>query len=132
MKSLKIKQSASSYIQSKPFGNYYLPARFQYVILRDYFKKKKLHFTLPQGEPVFSKNRIKLRDVIDKLKTNSDLVLLSIYILPNDGILLKEITNLLIKKKIKTHFIFENLLAKSKNEYSKITKLLRLNKFLKK
>ena len=106
MKSLKIKQSASSYIQSKPFGNYYLPARFQYVILRDYFKKKKLHFTLPQGEPVFSKNRIKLRDVIDKLKTNSDLVLLSIYILPNNGILLKEITNLLIKKKNKNSFYF--------------------------
>ena len=40
-------------------------------------------------------------------------------------------TNLLIKK-VKTHFIFENLLAKSKNEYSKITRLLRLNKFFKK
>ena len=34
-------------------------------------------------------------------------------------------TNLLIKK-VKTHFIFENLLAKSKNEYSKITRLFEI------
>ena len=131
MKSLKNNSIASSYIQSKPFGNYYLPARFQYVILRDYFEKKKLTFSLPQGEPIFSKNKIKLKDVINKLKNNSNLVLLSIYILPNDKILISELLNQLIKKKIKTHFIFENIIVKSKSEYFEILKLLKLNKFLK-
>lgn len=131
MKSLKINLKAKSYIQSKPFGNYYLPARFQYVILRDYFKKKKMIFSLPQGEPVFSKSKIKLLDTINKLKKNSDFVLLSIYILPNNKKLINELLKKLIKKKIKTHFIFENIIAKSKKQYLEILKLLKLNKFLK-
>ena len=89
MKLLKNKKIATSYILSKPFGNYYIPARFQYLILRDYYKKKNFIFALPQGEPVFTKTRIRLRDIISDLKPNSDFVLLSIFVLPQDNILKK-------------------------------------------
>ena len=59
MKSLK--NNFISYIQNKKFGIYYLPTRYQYVILRDYYKKFNQLFTLPQGEPVFANRNIKLR-----------------------------------------------------------------------
>ena len=131
MRSLKNKKLATSYILSKPFGNYYIPARFQYLILRDYFKKKKFIFSLPQGEPVFTKTRIRLRDIVSDLKPKSDFVILSIFVLPKDNIIRKKIINKLIEKKITTHFIFENRLAKNKNHYKEISNLLKLNKFIK-
>jgi len=120
-----------SYIQNKRFGIYYLPARYQYVILRDYYNKHNQIFNLPQGEPVFTNTNIKLRSLIKKMKMKNELVVLSIYILPIDLKLRNELINLLIKKKIKTHFIFENIIAKNKIHYTKINDIIKLNKLIK-
>ena len=126
------KKNFVSYIQNKPFGGYYLPTRFQYVILRDYFNRNKKLFSLPQGEPIFSKTYIRLRTIISKLKKYDNLVLLSIYVLPDNKILRKEIIKNLIKKKIKTHFIFENKIAKNEKNYNDILRDYKLSKILEK
>tara|TARA_B100000767_G_C19399800_1_gene383408 strand:+ start:66 stop:449 length:384 start_codon:yes stop_codon:yes gene_type:complete len=119
-----------TYIQNKKFGNYYLPSRFQYVIFRDYFKKINQTFSLPQGEPVFSKTSIRLRTILSNLKKNDHLVLISIYVLPEDIILNKEIIETLIKKKITTHFIFENVISKTTKEYHEVLNILEINKHI--
>tara|TARA_B110001452_G_scaffold122498_1_gene101605 strand:- start:7009 stop:7392 length:384 start_codon:yes stop_codon:yes gene_type:complete len=119
-----------TYIQNKKFGNYYLPSRFQYVIFRDYFKKINQIFSLPQGEPVFSKTSIRLRTILSNLKKNDHLVLISIYVLPEDIILNKEIIETLIKKKITTHFIFENVISKTTKEYHEVLNILEINKHI--
>ena len=93
------KNSFISYVQNKPFGDYYIPARFQYVILRDYFSKFNKLFALPQGEPVFSKTSIRLRTIVNNLKNFDNLILLSIYVLPENRVLREEMIKTLIKKK---------------------------------
>ena len=93
------KKKFISYIQNKPFGNYYIPARFQYLILRDYFNKINKLFSLPQGEPVFSKTSIRLRTIVNNLNNLDNLILLSIHVLPEDRVLREEMVNKLIKKK---------------------------------
>ena len=122
-------QKFVTYIQNKKFGNYYLPARFQYVILRDYYKNIKKDFILPQGEPVFSKTAIRLRTVIANLKINDGLILLSIFMLPENDSIRRDVLKELLKKKIETHFIFENIIAKKLNDYKKINNIYKLNKF---
>ena len=97
MKSLK--NNFISYIQNKKFGIYYLPTRYQYVILRDYYKKFNQLFTLPQGEPVFANRNIKLRSLIKKITSDNELVFLSIYVLPSNLESRNEIIKTLIKKK---------------------------------
>jgi sporadic carbohydrate cluster protein (TIGR04323 family) len=129
MKLLKLPKS-SSYIVNKPFGGYYLPARFQYLILRDYCAKKKIEFSLPQGEPVFSKTNIRLRSIIKKLKKNDKLIILSIYVLPEDFKIRSIIVKELVKKKIETHFVFENIVANKSNNYIQVMNIFKLNKFL--
>lgn len=119
-----------TYIQNKKFGNYYLPARFQYVIFRDYFKKIKISFTLPQGEPVFSKTNIRLRSIINNLKNKDHLVLISIYVFPENFKLVEGILKKLISKKITTHFIFENLVVNSTKEYNRVLEILKINKHI--
>ncbi len=130
MKSSNKKLKFASYIHNKKFGNYYLPARFQYVILRDYFAKKKMEFTLPQGEVIFTNKSIRLIDIIEKLDEKANLVLLSIYLIPDENKLRVKIFEKLMKKKIKTHFIFENLVASNVKEYSNISNLIKLKKII--
>ena len=120
-----------SYVVNKPFGRYYIPARYQYVILRDYFKNNNTLFSLPQGEPAFSKTSIRLRTIIKNLNKNDSLILLSMYVLPEDNQIRNLIFKQLIKKKIITHFIFENIVANNKKKYDKVLNLYRLNKFIK-
>jgi len=120
-----------SYIQNKRFGIYYLPVRYQYVILRDYYNKNNQIFNLPQGEPVFTNNSIQLRSLINKINTRNELIFLSIYILPINLKTRNELINILIKKKIKTHFIFENIVAKNKKDYNGINDIIKLNKLIK-
>lgn len=120
-----------SYIQNKKFGDYYLPARYQYVILRDYYKKFDKSFILPQGEPVFTKTAIRLRSIIKKMKNYDSLILLSAYMLPDDGEIRLKILKLLSKKKIELHCIFENIIAKNQNELRAINDLIKLSKFSK-
>lgn len=124
------KKKFVSYIQNKPFGSYYIPARFQYVILRDYFKRFNKLFKLPQGEPVFSKTSIRLRTIVDSLKKLDNLILLSIYVLPENRILREEMIKKLIKKKIKTHFIFENIIAQNKTNYKSVLINYKLSKLI--
>lgn len=123
------KKNFVSYIQNKPFGSYYIPARFQYVILRDYFGKFKKLFSLPQGEPVFSNTSIRLRTIVNSLERYDNLILLSIYVLPDNRVLREKMIQNLLKKKIKTHFIFENKIADSKESYKNILRDYKLNKF---
>ena len=73
---MKFHLKTVSYIVNKPFGRYYIPARYQYVILRDYFKNNNTLFSLPQGEPAFSKTSIRLRTIIKNLNRNDSLILL--------------------------------------------------------
>ena len=129
---ISLKNNFISYIQNQKFGIYYLPARYQYVILRDYYSKNNQIFTLPQGEPVFTNKNIKLRSLINKLNSKNELVVLSIYILPSNLKLRNEILNILIQKKIKTHFIFENIVASNKKQYSEVSNIIKLNHFLNK
>lgn len=84
MKLLKNESRYLNYIQNSPFGKYYIPARFQYVILKDYYKKIKQDFTLPQGEAYFSKKKIRLNTLINGLKKNDNLILISIFMFPEN------------------------------------------------
>jgi len=128
---LLIKSNCHCYIANKSFGNYYLPTRFQYVILRDYFNKINAVFNMPQGEPIFTKTNIRLRSLINNLKPKSILVLLSMYVLPENKIIRKEIISKMIKKKIELHLIFEKTVIKSKKDFKKINDTLKLDRFTK-
>ena len=124
------KNNFVSYIQNKQFGNYYLPARFQYVILRDYYNKHNQIFNLPDGEPIFTNTNIRLRSLVEKLNSNNSLVVLSVSVFPLKTNIRKNLIKKLLKKKIKTHFIFENIIASSKNDYDKVNDLIKLNDFI--
>ncbi len=129
MKSIN-KKNYICYVQSKKFGTYYLPVRFQYLIQRDYLSKIKKPFIFPQGEPVFSKTSIRLRSLVHKMNEGDNLILISVFMLPDKNDIRAKILDNIIKKKIKVHCIFENILAKNKFEILNLNKRFKLNKIL--
>lgn len=119
------------YVQNNKFGPYCLPVTFQNKLLKQYCDEKDKIFALPQGEIVFSKNYIQLRSLIEKLRKNEGIIMMSIFMLPEknkdrDKILIK-----LIKKRIECHFLFENIVVKNQKEYQKIDNIIKLNSFQK-
>ena len=90
----------------------------------------KVIMALPDGEPIFTNTNIRLRSLVEKLDSNKSLVVLSINVFPLKINIRKNLIKKLLKKKIKTHFIFENIIASSKNDYDKVNNLIKLNDFI--
>ena len=123
------KNLLKSYVTNKRFGPYYLPVRFQNKLLRQYCEEKNKTFSLSTGEITFGDSYIQLRSLIKVIKKNEGLVFISAYVLPKDTQFRNEIINYLSKKKIECHFIFENLICKSNNDFKKINHFFKLRNF---
>jgi sporadic carbohydrate cluster protein (TIGR04323 family) len=129
MKSLPKMNLLKPYVTNKKFGPYYLPVRFQNKLLRQYCEEKNKIFSLPTGEITFGDSYIQLRSLIKDIKKNEGLLFISTYILPKDNKFRNEIINNISKKNIECHFIFENLICKSKNDFKKINVFFKLRNF---
>jgi sporadic carbohydrate cluster protein (TIGR04323 family) len=123
------KNLLKSYVTNKRFGPYYLPVRFQNKLLKQYCEEKNKTFSLSTGEITFGDSYIQLRSLIKVIKKNEGLVFISAYVLPKDAQFRNEIINYLSKKKIECHFIFENLICKSNNDFKKINHFFKLRNF---
>ena len=99
------------------------------ITLQSNFNKIDAVFNMPQGEPVFTKTNIRLRSLINNLKPNSNLILLSMYMLPENKIIRNEVIAKMIKKKIKLHLVFEKTIINKAKDFKKINETLKLNKF---
>lgn len=129
MKSLPKMNLLKPYVTNKRFGPYYLPVRFQNKLLRQYCEEKNKIFSLPTGEITFGDSYIQLRSLIKDIKKNEGLLFISTYILPKDNKFRNEIINNISKKNIECHFIFENLICKSNNDFKKINVFFKLRNF---
>lgn len=129
MKSLPKMNLLKSYVTNKIFGSYYLPVRFQNKLLRQYCEEKNKIFSLPTGEITFGDSYIQLRSLIKDIKKNEGLLFISIYILPKDNKFRNKIINSISKKNIECHFIFENLICKTKNDFKKVNVFFKLRSF---
>jgi sporadic carbohydrate cluster protein (TIGR04323 family) len=129
MKSLLKQNLLKSYVTNKRFGPYYLPVRFQNKLLRQYCEEKNKIFSLSTGEIIFGDSYIQLRSLIKDIKKNEGLVFISAYVLPKDIEFRNKIISYMSKKRIECHFIFENLILKSINDYKKINSFFKLRNF---
>ena len=130
-KSKKKNQTLRGYVQNKNFGPYSLPVPFQNKLLKQYCEDKNKKFTLPQGEVVFSKNYFQLRSIIKKIKKNEGLIMMSIFMLPYPQRDRDKIFKRIIKKNIESHFLIENKVAKTINDYIEIDNIFKASNFQK-
>ena len=126
-----MKKVLKPYVLNKKFGEYYLPVRFQNKLMKLYCEEKSLTYSLSTGEIVFGNNYIQLKTLIKNLKKGEGLLFMSLSVLPSENKLRSIFINLLKKKKIECHFVFENLVIKKERDYLKINQFFKLIKFTK-
>ena len=69
---------------------------------------------------------------MEKLNSKNSLVVLSVSVFPLKTEIRKNLIKILLKKNIKTHFIFENIIASTKADYTRVNDLIKLNNFINK
>ncbi len=97
------------YIFSRPFLGERVPQHVQNLVIRNYCQIKSLHYLLSATEYAFNDSFIILKNVMNNLKDIDGIVCYSLFQLPEDQILRKEIISKIIKNKKSIHFACENL-----------------------
>ena len=97
------------YIFSRPFLGERVPQHVQNLVIRNYCQIKSLHYLLSATEYAFEDSFIIFKNVINNLQDIDGVVCYSLFQLPEDKILRKEIINKIIKNKKSIHFACENL-----------------------
>ena len=111
------------YIFSRPFFEERVPQHIQNIILRDYCKKKNIHFLLSSTEYVIEKSTYILFELVKNYKNYDGIVFYSILQLPTQKKLRFFLFNQTIKKKRELHFACENIVAKTKSDFEEIEKI---------
>ena len=97
----------NTYTLPRPFFGYNIPIAIQSSFLKDYCHRRELIFSLPETELTTSGSYKILKKM---LKSNRDILMCSIFILPLDNE--KQFNSIFcsfVKKKIKLHFALESI-----------------------
>lgn len=95
------------YAWNKSFGPYSLPVKFQNQLCKLYSNQNSYIYAPAQGEPIIS-SVFQLKSMLNEIKKNEEIVMLSMYMLPKVKNERKKIYNIVLKKKTKLHFVIEN------------------------
>ena len=127
------KKIAQGYLFLRKFNKIYLPTNIQNLIIRNFCYQKDLILKLSINEHNIENCWMELFSLIKK-KDTQVIIMMSIYMLPNNRKDLSALLKILEKSNKEFHFIFENIHSKTTHELKKSIKKFniykKLNKFL--
>ncbi len=125
---------AQGYLFLRYFNKIYLPTNIQNLIIRNFCEQKKFNLKLSINEHDIENCWMELFALIKKKDTNI-IIMMSIYMLPNNKKDMSVFLKILEKNNKEFFFIFENIHSKTTNELKRSIKkyntFRKLNKFLK-
>ena len=102
----------TGYVTVRRFKGYALPVPVQNRLLREYANKLNMIYVLPQCEMVTNKNYMMLFETLEEMNENSCLGMCSIFMFPEDNEKARDIMEILMKKNITSHFVFDEISVK--------------------
>jgi len=118
------------YIFSRPFLDERAPQHIQNIIIREFCKKKNLHYSLSAVEYAMSDSHKTLYQLIKDLKKLDGIVAYSVFQLPTDNEERNKILNKVISKKKFFYFALEDLKLTNKEDLKKIDNIWLVKKIL--
>lgn len=118
------------YIFSRPFLDERAPQHIQNIIIREFCKKKNLHYSLSAVEYAMSDSHKTLYQLINDLKKLDGIVAYSVFQLPIDDEERNKILNKVISKKKFFYFALEDLKLTNKEDLKKIDNIWLVKKIL--
>ena len=118
------------YIFSRPFLDERAPQHIQNIIIREFCKKEKLHYSLSAVEYAMKDSYKTLNQLISNLKHLDGIVAYSVFQLPLSNSERNRILKKIIKKKKTFYFVLEDLKLSNKNDLKKIENIWLVKKIL--
>lgn len=120
----------SGYVTVREFDGVNLPITVQHNLMRAYSENINAIYKLAQTELVVSNSSFVLFSILRRLKKNGNLIMCSIFMLPDNKKKRIKILNYVNNKKIKLHFVFENFVVKNEKTFFEVEQLLELKKLI--
>lgn len=116
------------YIFSRRFFDERAPAHIQNIVLRDFCKANNLKLLLSATEYTTKNSTLILFETLKNLQSIHGIVFYSIYQLPFNEILRKNLYSRMLKNKKTLYFATERIIAKNNNDIDRLEKLWLLKK----
>jgi sporadic carbohydrate cluster protein (TIGR04323 family) len=120
----------SGYVTVRSFDGMNIPITLQHNTMRKYCDELNAIYKLAQTELVVKSSSFVLFSVLKKIKNNGNLVMCSIFMLPESYICRNKILNYVKKKKVKIHFVFENFIVRDEKSFFEMENLLSLKSYI--
>ena len=108
------------YIFSRTFMGERVPQSVQNLLLRDYCKRKKYNFYLSAVEYCIKDSFIHLNNLVNNLKKYDGIIAYSLFQLPEDPNIRKNLLLKIVHNKKTFHCAIENIIIKDINTIEKI------------
>lgn len=120
----------SGYVTVRSFDGMNIPITLQHNTMKKYCDELNAIYKLAQTELVVKCSSFVLFSILKKIKNNGNLVMCSIFMLPDSFIRRNQILNYVKKKKIKIHFVFEQFILHDEKTFFEIENLLSLKSYI--
>ena len=117
------------YIGARPLNGNRTPQHVQNIVIRDYARRKNLHYLLSAAEHTMPGSYMILEDLLDELPRLNGIICYSIFMLPPDERRRRDIYDRVLREGCELHAAVEELAITSKDDIQSVEDILLVNKF---
>jgi sporadic carbohydrate cluster protein (TIGR04323 family) len=117
------------YIGARPLNGNRTPQHVQNIVIRDYARRKNLHYLLSAAEHTMPGSYMILEDLLDELPRLKGIICYSIFMLPPDERRRRDIYDRVLHEGCDLHAAVEELAIASKDDIQAVEDILLVNKY---
>jgi sporadic carbohydrate cluster protein (TIGR04323 family) len=117
------------YIGARPLNGNRTPQHVQNIVIRDYARRKNLHYLLSAAEHTMPGSYMILEDLLDELPRLNGIICYSIFMLPPDEYRRREIYDRVLREGCDLHTAVEEVAITSKDDIQTVEDILLVNKY---
>jgi len=117
------------YIGARPLNGSRTPQHVQNIVIRDYARRKNLHYLLSAAEHTMPGSYMVLEDILDELPRLRGLILYSIFMLPPEEARRRQIYDRVLREGCDLHAAVEEITLSSQKDIQAVEDNPLVNKF---
>jgi sporadic carbohydrate cluster protein (TIGR04323 family) len=117
------------YIGARPLDGSRTPQHVQNIVIRDYARRRNLHYLLSAVEHIMPGSYMILEDVLDELPRLRGIICYSIFMLPPDQARRRAIYDRVLGEGADLHTAVEEISLRSKADVEAIEDILLVQKY---
>ena len=117
------------YIGARPLNGKRTPQHVQNIVIRDYARRKNLHYLLSAAEHTMPGSYMILEDLLDELPRLNGIICYSIFMLPPDERRRRDIYDRVLREGCELHAAVEELAITSKDDIQSVEDILLVNRY---